>query len=294
MSAALDAATGKRWFRPRNLLLIVVAVLSCAYLGNLALLFFLQDKMIFPASRDIYRDPSHYAWAFEEVWLEPTAGERTHAWWIPMENARGVCLFSHGNAGNMADRLESIGTLRTLGLSVLAYDYGGYGKSSGTPSEARLYDDIGAAWRYLVEQRKIAPRDIILFGRSLGGAPTAQLASEVAPAGVVLESTFTSLPAAAQEALPFFPARWLVRHHFDTVSKLGKFQAPLMVVHSPDDNTIRYHHGEEIFAAAREPKQFLKIHGSHNAGFVQSQDIYLEGWKNFLDTALKPSPAPVP
>jgi fermentation-respiration switch protein FrsA (DUF1100 family) len=240
---------------------------------------------VFPATRDIYRDPSAFGWDFEEVWLEVDRG-RSHAWHIPLEGARATVLFSHGNAGNMADRLESISLLRGLGFSVLAYDYGGYGRSTGRPSEQRCYADIRAAWRYLTEGRGIAPSQIVLFGRSLGGAVTCELAAEVQPAAVVLESTFTSIPDVAGDLLPFLPARLLVRARFTNLDKVGRFRSPLLYVHSRDDTLIPFHHGEKLFAAAREPKTFLEIRGDHNEGFVVSMEPYLAGWRAFLDPIL--------
>ncbi|MBI1317688.1 MAG: alpha/beta fold hydrolase [Candidatus Hydrogenedens sp.] len=267
-------------------LLRIVWLGLLAYAGAVVLLTFLQDKLLFPATKALYRDPSYYDWTYEDVLLDAGEGEQTHAWWIPAPDARGVCLFSHGNAGNIADRLESVGSLRALGLSVLAYDYGGYGKSSGKPSEQRIYRDIRAAWRYLIEERGIAPREIVLFGRSMGGGATADLAPEADCAGVVLESTFTSVPAVAQEAMPFLPARWLVRHRFDNLAKVSRIQRPLLVIHSPDDTLIPYHHGQELLAAANEPKTFVEIHGDHNAGFVQSAEVYRASWERFLDAVL--------
>ncbi len=279
----------RRIFAPRVLLAVMAGAPLLAYLGIILVLYTLQDKFIFPASRTLDRDPSYYGWEFEEVWLDVGEGERSHGWWMPVENARGVCLFSHGNGGNIAGRLESVGALHKLGLSVLVYDYGGYGKSSGAPSEARLYDDLRAAWRHLTQVRSIPPEQVVLFGRSLGGAPSAQLATEVKSAGLVLESTFTSLPAAAQEAMPWVPARWLTRHKFDTLSKIPQVQCPVLVVHAPQDRTVRFHHGQALFAAAREPKQWLEIQGDHNAGFLQSQDAIADAWRQFLTRALPPS-----
>jgi len=284
--SALGVLSGRKWSRSSITLVIAGALPLLAYLGITAMLYLLQDKFIFPASRVVNRDPSYFDWSFEDVWLEPSPGERSHAWWIPTENSRGVCLFSHGNGGNIAGRLESVGALRKLGLSVLVYDYGGYGKSSGAPSEGRIYDDIRAAWRYLTETRGIAPQQIVLFGRSLGGAPSAQLATEVSCAGLVLESTFTSLPAAAQEAMPWVPARWLTRHHFDSLSKMPSIHCPVLVIHAPEDRTVRFHHGEALYAAANQPKRWLQIHGDHNAGFLQSQDLIHEAWSSFLQAYL--------
>src|SRR5690606_1028401 len=169
---------------------------------------------------EIYRTPADAGWAYEDVLLDVN-GETTHGWYVPAAGrSRGVVLFSHGNAGNIADRIESIGLLRGLGFDVFAYDYGGYGRSTDKPGETRIYADARAAWRYLTEERGIAPETILLFGRSLGAAPTCQLATEVTPGAVIIESAFLSIGAMAGELYPFLPARLPLRHRLDNASKI--------------------------------------------------------------------------
>ena len=250
------------------------------------MLYAFQRSLLFPATREIDREPSLFGWAFEDVYLQLPSGDTTHAWWIPLERARGTVLFSHGNAGNIAGRLESIGLLRELGLSVFAYDYGGYGRSNGHPSETRVYEDIRASWRELTEKLGIPPEQIILFGRSLGAAPSAQLGTEVQAAGIVLESAFLSVPEVAKEIFPFLPVRWLVRDRFDNGAKVGQLKRPVFIMHSREDRVIPFRHGETLFQRAREPKRWLEIHGDHNNGFVQSLDIYLPAWEAFLKDVL--------
>jgi len=279
--------------RPETRRMIVLKFLLFAAIGYgviLLLAYLFHDRIIFPATRAIYRDPSAFGWAFEDV-VVPVNGYSTHGWFIPLENARGVALFSHGNAGNIADRLESIGLLRELGFSVLAYDYGGYGKSSGRASEQRCYADIRAMWRHLTETRGIPPEQILIFGRSLGGAVSAELAAEVIAAAVVLESTFLSTVDVARDAFPWLPARWFVRHHFENKHKVGRIKSPLLIIHSPDDRVIPYRHGTELFRLAAEPKQFLEIRGDHNEGFVLSAPAYLAGWESFLAPIMPKPPA---
>ncbi len=251
--------------------------------------YLFQDRILFPATRELDRDPNTFDWRYDEVLL-PVGEDWTHGWFVPLENARGVVLFSHGNAGNLADRLESIGSLRSLGFSVMAYDYGGYGKSTGKPSEARLYADIRAVWRYLTEERDFSPRDIVLFGRSLGGGPTADLAAEVRPAAVVLESTFTSVPDVANDIFRLLPLGWVVRHHFDNKTKVPLIESPLMIVHSPDDTLIPCKHGRALFERAGEPKRFLELRGDHNDGFVLSAPVYTQGLESFLEHILPRPP----
>ena len=269
--------------------IFVVTPLVGLTLG-IALLFAIQTSMIFPAGGSIWRDPGAMGWEFEEVWLEPTEGERSQAWWMPLEEMRGAVLFSHGNAGTMADRLEFAAILRDQGVGVFFYDYGGYGNSSGRPSEERCYQDIRAAWQWLTEEKGIAPERIVLMGRSLGGGPTIQLATEVSPAGVIVESSFTSIPDVAAQTFFFLPVRYLVRHHMDNAAKIGAIEEPVMVLHSPRDDVISYRHGEALYAAATEPKRFVEMRGSHNDGWFVSYPEYGYALHAFMDEVLPPEP----
>ena len=247
-------------------------------------LYLAQGKLIFLGTREMDRDPGDAGLAFEEVRL-PVAGHETHAWYVPVENHRGVVLFSHGNAGNLSGRLESIGLLRSFGFSVLAYDYGGYGFSTGKPSETRCYADIRAMWDYLINVKQIPPSEIVLFGRSLGAAPTAELAQSVTPGAVVLESAFLSVPDVAT-AMPIVGRlTWLIRHRFENKNKAQNFSSPVFIIHSPNDEVIPYEHGRRLFELAPEPKTFLDIRGDHNLGFVISEPVYRTGWEAFLKSA---------
>ena len=265
-----------------KLLLVVLGV----YAGLILLTLVFQTKVIFPATRDIYRTPrGAYGWEYEDIRV-PVGSHVTHAWFLPLDDARGMVLFSHGNAGNIADRLESCSLFRELGLDVLVYDYGGYGYSSGRPSEERCYQDIRAMWRYLTEDRGIAPGRIVLFGRSLGAGPTADLAAEVTPAAVILESAFTSTRRLAGQSLALLPISPFIRHRFDNAAKVPKLSSPVLIVHSSDDRLIPFRNGQELFRLAPEPKQFLEIHGDHNDGFVVSMDLWLETLEAFLTPLL--------
>lgn len=252
------------------------------YVGLVVVLYLFQGRLLFFPSTNIYRTPAEQGWAYDEIRV--AVGEETTAgWYVPAEGERrGVVLFSHGNAGNIADRIESISIFRSLGLDVLAYDYGGYGESTGKPSEDRCYRDIQAMWRNLVEERGIAPEEIVLFGRSLGAGPTAQLAIEVDAAAVILESAFRSVPAMAKELYPWLPVRSLARIHFDNEAKVGRFRMQLLVVHSRSDSIIPYEHGRKLYELAGNPKEFLEIHGDHNEGFWVSGDLYSNGLDSFL------------
>lgn len=251
------------------------------YAAFVLYLYFMQNKMLYPASRQVWRTPSDWSWQYESVRLE-VENYTTIGWYIPLENARAVVLFSHGNAGNIADRLESIELLRSFGLSVLVYDYGGYGDSTGSPSEKRTYADIRAMWDYLIQEQGYSEDKIILFGRSLGGAVTMQLAPDVHAGAVILESTFKSIPHIVHDYWPFVPAKLLAKNQYPSIDEIPNVNSPLLIIHSPDDEIIPYQHGIDLYEAASQPKTFATISGNHNYGFVDSGESYRKIWDDFL------------
>jgi len=252
------------------------------YLGLMAALFLFQGRLLFIATRDIYRTPAENGWEFEDIEL-PVGVETTHAWWIPAPGtSRGVMLFSHGNAGNIADRLESVGIFRAMGFDTLVYDYGGYGRSTGRLSELRCYQDIRAMYEWLTETRGVPSGRIVIFGRSLGAGPSVQLATEVDAAALVVESAFLSVPRMAQRIYPMFPAGLIVRYRFNNEAKIANVGMPVLFIHSPDDSIIPYDHGQRLHELAPAPKDFLEIRGDHNEGFWQSGDVYTDGILDFV------------
>ncbi|MCC6699838.1 MAG: alpha/beta hydrolase [Candidatus Hydrogenedentes bacterium] len=285
----------QRRFRWSRLLLKLAVVALLGYAGLIIMLYALQTAMIFPRGGSIWRTPADpaFRWSFEDFTLD-VQGERTCGWYVPVENARGTLLFCHANAGTMADRLESMAVFRDLGFNVFIFDYGGYGNSSGSPSEKRCIADALAAWQYLTSVKGEKTDRIVIFGRSLGGGVATQLAWEVRstpPAALILESTFVSVVKMGQEIFPFVPVRWFIRDRFDSAARIGEVNTPVLIIHSPDDEIIPYHHGKRLFELAREPKTFLDIRGDHNAGWYDSGMVYTEGITRFLDS-LVPSVEP--
>ncbi len=254
----------------------------CLHLGKS-----LYSKFLYPATKDVYRSPKYYGWDFEEVILESNHF-KTYGWYIPPDSEPiGYVLFSHGNAGNIADRLESVGIFRKMGLAVLVYDYGGYGKSTGKPSEKRCCEDAYLMWKWLTEIKKIPTDKIILFGRSLGGAVTADLATRVNCAGVILESTFLSTIDVGRDIFGWVPKSFAMGNEFNTKDKLSKIKSPVLVVHSPEDRLVKFYHGRKIYELIESEKYFLEIRGDHNDGFIITGEKYLNGLKSFIYKVLK-------
>jgi fermentation-respiration switch protein FrsA (DUF1100 family) len=261
-----------------------VGLIVIGYLSLAALLFFWQERLIYFPTRAWAATPAEIGLAYEEVWLEATDGVKLSGWFVPAEPARGVILFFHGNGGNISHRLESLELFHRLGLSVFILDYRGYGQSEGRPSEQGTYLDAEAAWRYLTDERQIPPHQIILFGESLGGAVAAWLAQTRSPGGLILLSTFTSIPDMGAQTYPFLPVRLLARVNYNTLARLPEISCPVLIVHSPDDEIVSYSHGQRLFAAANTPKKFLGLKGGHNEGVMISVAEYEAGLTAFIAT----------
>jgi len=217
----------------------IAIIVTGAYILFIGFLFVFQSRYIYFPERILLANPGSVGLDFENVSFETEDGVRLSGWFILKENARGVVLFCHGNAGNISHRLESIQIFHRLRLSVFIFDYRGYGQSEGRPTEQGTYADAKAAWRYLVEERRINPNEIIVFGRSLGGAVASQLAQSHAPGALIVESAFTSLPDIAATIYPYLPVRLLLRFKYNTVEYITKVGRPVLVVHSRDDEIIQ-------------------------------------------------------
>ncbi|HSV27048.1 MAG TPA: alpha/beta hydrolase, partial [Sedimentisphaerales bacterium] len=174
-----------------------------------------------------------------------------------------------------------------LGLNVMIFDYRGYGASAGRPNEKGTYLDAQAAYDWVVKEKGALPRDIIAYGESLGGSIAAHLAGTNECGGLILDSAFTSLAAVGQRHFPWLPVRWIVGNKYDTTAFLAKVNCPVLVIHSRDDEIVPFDMGEELFRLAREPKKFVEIRGTHNEGFIESEDAYVQELRDWLQESEK-------
>jgi fermentation-respiration switch protein FrsA (DUF1100 family) len=260
----------------------VLAAVAVAYAFIATTMFLFQERLVYFPLRELTATPADRGLDYEEIELLTEDGVKLHGWFVPAPAARAVLLYFHGNAGNISHRIERITLFHRLRLDVLIIDYRGYGRSQGRPSEQGTYRDAAAAWRHLTETRAIPPERIVLFGRSLGAAVAARLATEVAPGALVLEAGFTSLPELGQELYPWLPVKWLARLHYPVKDHLARVRCPVLVVHSRDDEIVPFHHGEALYAHALPPKQFLAITGGHNDSFLLAGRAYVDGLDAFL------------
>jgi fermentation-respiration switch protein FrsA (DUF1100 family) len=274
-----------------NLVWQTVLFVAIAYVVIMSVVFLLQSRLIYYPnlpSRAVTTTPAQIGLAYEPVKFTTEDGVRLDGWFVPAEQPRGVLLFFHGNAGNISHRLDSLRIFNALGLSTLIFDYRGFGSSAGKASEQGTYFDAEAAWRYLTVERGIPQQNIVYFGRSLGASIAAHLAMTQAPRALILESAFTSAPDMGARAFPFLPVRWLARFQYDTREYLQSVSAPVLIVHSPQDEIIPIKFGRDLFAGADEPKSFLEIHSGHNEGFLVSGTTYIDGIDAFFKAHLDP------
>jgi len=218
--------------------------------------------------------PDEAGMKYEDLSIEVPGGALINAWFIGVDNAVGTVLFCHGNAGTMSHRIEAAEIFKSLGLNVILFDYRGYGRSPGSPSEKRTYEDSEAVWDFLVSKKRIPANEIVIIGRSMGGPIAAKLAKEHNPVLCILESTFISIPGVARARFPIFPTKLLVTIKYPTIDYVKDIKSPILIVHSTDDEIIPYWMGEKIFAVANEPKDFLQLSSGHNETYFENIDQY--------------------
>lgn len=265
-----------------NVLINLVVILAFVVGG----LYLVQPAMVFQPGGVTAATPDQWGLEYEDIWLRAEDGVRLHGWYLPRPGSDRVLLFFHGNGGNISHRQASLEIFHRLGLNQLIIDYRGYGVSEGRPTEPGLYRDARAAWEHLVEERGLTPDRIVLFGRSLGGAVAANLAAEVRPGALILESTFSSARDLTRALYPLLS--WLIvrRYKLDTVARLAEVSCPVLVLHSPDDEIVPYTLGRRVYDAAGPPKAFQMLRGDHNGGFLLSQPDYERSLAGFLSDRL--------
>jgi len=238
-----------------------------------------EGHFIYYPSRALAADPSSVGLAFRDVSFAALDGVRLHGWLIPGRTPTTL-LYSHGNGGNIAGRVTIARLLADqLGVGVFMYDYRGYGRSEGTPSEAGLVSDALGARAALLREG-VAAEHVVYFGRSLGAAVTLDLALAHPPRAVVLESPFASVRAMGNTVLPGVGS--LFRTRWDSLAKVRSLRAPLLVLHGDADETIPYAQGRALFDAAPEPKTFFTIRGGHHYDMDAAWSEYWAAWRAFL------------
>jgi fermentation-respiration switch protein FrsA (DUF1100 family) len=226
---------------------------------------FLLNSLLYFPSRQFYADPAAFGLEARDVVMETEDGETLHGWWFRAgEDAVGHVLLFHGNAGNVGDRLLHARLLTNVGLDVFSFDYRGYGRSTGSPSEEGTYDDARAALRALARQDGVDPKRVFYLGESLGGGVALALAREAPPRGLVLLSAFTSVRDMGRVHYPFIPTP-LVPDAYPNLRRIRGLECPVLVMHGDRDEIVPVEQGKTLFEAAPEPKRLHLFAGAgHN------------------------------
>jgi uncharacterized protein len=272
--------------RPRSLFRSLASLflgLGLLYGLGCVLLYKFQNRVLFVPTKTIEDTPANYRLTYKEVLL-PIEGKRIYGWWIPAQSkAAPTVLYCHGNGHNIGEAAELASRFHKLGLSVFAFDYRGYGKSDGEfPSEAVVYADAQRAWDYLIQDQKIPPQHIVIYGHSLGGAIAINLATHHPDAGgLIVQSSFSSALDMAKRNwwTAIFPVNILLNQRFDSIHKVPQLKMPVLYLHGTADTLIPAEMSQQLFAKTRSPKQLKLFPGAgHNdlpqvGGAVYSQVV---------------------
>jgi uncharacterized protein len=267
--------------------LAILCLASCVNMGSVSPLSSLERSMVYhpkPFSDELRGAEA----AFEDAHFVSSDGTKLHGWFIPHANPRAVALFMHGNGGNITNVASTLVLLNERhGLAVMSFDYRGYGQSEGKPEEKGILADARAARAWLAMRTGVAEQNILLMGHSMGGGVAVDLAASDGARGLVLSNTFTSLPAVGNHHLPLLPTRLLMTQRLDSLSKISRYQGPLLQSHGDADQVVPYKLGRQLFDAANEPKTFITLAGGgHNDPKDENYRIELDAFIDALPPLL--------
>ncbi|WP_375403389.1 alpha/beta hydrolase [uncultured Sphingomonas sp.] len=257
-------------------LLIALGIAGTLYVTATVMLFGMQRRLIYPASRAVFvskEDPS----PFEEARLATTDGLRLRALYRPAVGMRPVIVFFHGNGDDLGGAIMATRALATEGYGLLLPEYRGYGGNSGSPSEEGLYRDGAAAMRWLAD-RGVRSANVVIVGNSLGSGVATELATHHEVAGLVLISGFTSLADVAASQMRFFPARLLIRDRYENAAKLALVAAPTLILHGGRDGLIAPAHGAKLVKVARRGEFELVPEAGHELAYLPRSQSAILRW----------------
>jgi fermentation-respiration switch protein FrsA (DUF1100 family) len=267
----------KRFFKRQVVSRLAVYGIILAALVGVVYSGVLESRYIYFPERELAADPASLGLPFEDVYFTTQDGVRLHGWFVPGESNL-TWLWFHGNGGNISHRLENLLLLhQNLGINLFIFDYRGYGRSEGNPSEQGIYLDAEAALAYLHSRKDIERSRIIYFGQSLGSGVAVELATRQPPMALILESAFPSIPSVARQLYPYLPIWPFLRTQYDSAAKINRINVPLLILHGDKDEIVPLEAGKQLFAAAGADKTFYTIHGAgHN-------DTYLVGGRDYFN-----------
>lgn len=274
---------------PKTILAWATMLGLVTYAGIIAYLMINQKNMVYhPEGRQVAAPATNFALHERRVSYPSTDGVSLSAWIVPakeIDEVKGMwMLICHGNLGNIGfgQRPEFYSFMRDTGLNLFAFDYRGFGASTGSPDELGLYADAQASYDYLTKTMHIAPDHIIIFGHSLGSGVAIELATKVPAAGLIVEGAYTSVAQRGQEIYPYLPVKFLATQRYPSIERIGSIKMPKLFIHSPEDSIIPYAHGQQLFAAAEGTKRFVAVKGGHQNAYKIDQVKYQEAIAQML------------
>jgi fermentation-respiration switch protein FrsA (DUF1100 family) len=254
-------------------------------LGAIFVIFFyvkfMEKKGIYFPYFEIEQTPQDLGLKYQDIYIKTPDGFILNGWFIPAEDSKYTIIFFHGNAGNISHRLDKISIFHKLGLNTFIFDYRGYGKSKGKPDEKGFYIDAEAVYKYLLNELKILENKIILYGESLGTAIAIKLASEQKVKAIILEGAFSRGKDMAKRIYPFLPY-FFFSNSFDSLSRIKKIEFPKLFLHSQDDEIVPFSLAKKLYDSAPDPKDLIKLNGSHNGCFLESKELYISALDKFI------------
>ena len=242
----------------------------------------IERRYLFFPTKEITYTPGQAGLDYEDVFFLTQDGMQLHGWYVPGKTDL-TWLWFHGNGGNISHRVDEVALFHhRLGVNQFIFDYRGYGRSQGRPTEQGTYRDARAALEYLRARPDVEGDRIVYFGRSLGSAIAVELASSQPPLAMVLVSPFASVGDMARLTIPFLPVQWLVRDRYDSLASIGRVERPLLIIHGDRDDTVPVTQGRKLFEAANSPKQFrLLVGAGHNDTYYRGGTAYWDAISEF-------------
>lgn len=247
----------------------------------------LERKALYYPSKKIEFTPSSFGLEYEDAFFKTKDGVGLHGWFIPAKDSFATILYCHGNAGNISHRIEIAQMFNQRKMNFFIFDYRGFGKSKGIPTEKGTYLDAEAAYHFLIDKKDIDPSRVVIYGKSIGAAIAIDLATKVNAAALIVESSFLSTRAMAREIYPFLPFWLFIRSKYNADSKINKVDIPKLIIHSQNDEIVPFAHGQKLFDLAKPAKEFYVMRGGHNDAFYIYSDECMQRIVDFLKRYLK-------
>ena len=269
--------------RPARIVAAIAITAALLYAAAMVYLVTQETRLIFQHGRPLSEARPDFV--YEQVDVPRPDGAKQLAWLIENPGARTWVLFLHGNAATIASRVNiaRYRELRGLGLSVMATEYRGFAGVPGEPSEASVGEDARHAFDYLTRVKQISPTRIVIYGWSLGSAIAVTLSANVPESALVLEGAMSSVVDIGQRDYPMFPIRLLIRNPFESIQRIGRIGAPVLFLHSPEDEIIPIAEGRRLFDAAPQPKRFVEVRGGHVYANERDAAVFFGAIRGFLD-----------